>query len=74
ADPARFLYLNETYDWLMSHNLKDEDRPVSKGFKITPELMKTAYSGLRSNGSKSKSVKKSGTNRKKSSRRRSKRR
>ena len=74
ADPARFLYLNETYDWLLSHNLNDEGRPVSDGFKITPGLMKTAYNGLRSNGSKSKSVKKTGTKRKKSGRRRSKRR
>ncbi len=73
ADPARFLYLNETYDWLLSHNLKDEGRPVSEGFKITPELMKTAYNGLRSTGSKAKSTKKTRTA-KKSTRKRSGRR
>ena len=73
ADPARFLYLNETYQWLMSHNLMDEGRPVSKGFKITPELTKRAYMGLRSGGSNAKAVKKTGTPRKKSAQKRSKR-
>lgn len=52
SQPARLFYLAETYDWLMSHSLKDNQRPVSEGFSITNDLMRSAYSGLRT-GSRS---------------------
>lgn len=46
SQPARLFYLSETYDWLLSHSLKDEQRPVAESFAITNDLMRTAYSGL----------------------------
>ena len=52
SQPARLFYLAETYDWLLSHSLKDNKRPVAEGFNITNDLMRTAYSGLRT-GSRS---------------------
>lgn len=45
--PARLFYLAETYDWLLSHSLKDHKRPVKDGFKLTNELLGKAYSSLR---------------------------
>lgn len=43
--PARFFYLDESYDWLLSHSLNDEGRPVSAKFDITGSSL-NAYSGL----------------------------
>lgn len=48
SQPARLFYLKETYDWLLSHSLKDNDRPATEKFKITNDLMRGAYAGLRS--------------------------
>ncbi len=48
SQPARLFYLQETYDWLLSHSLKDSNRPTSKKFQITNDLMRKAYSGLSS--------------------------
>lgn len=56
SQPARLFYLAETYDWLLSHSLKDEQRPVADGFKITNDLMRGAYSGLRSGSKKQSSA------------------
>lgn len=49
SKPARFFYLPEAYDWLMSHSLTDEGRPASRGFDITGSST-SAYKGLKSNG------------------------
>ncbi len=46
SQPARLFYLQETYDWLLSHSLKDNERPTAEKFQITNELMSKAYSGL----------------------------
>lgn len=57
--PARLFYLQEVYDWLFSHRLTDEDRPVSEGFEINNDLLNRAYQGL--NTSARTYRKKSGT-------------
>lgn len=44
--PARIFYLKEAYDWLLSHSLKDEGRPVCKDVKIDVLLINNAYQGL----------------------------
>ncbi len=44
--PARIFYMNQTYDWLFSHCLNDEGRPVNRDFEYTPELLNTAYQDL----------------------------
>jgi predicted peptidase len=44
--PARLFYMYQTYDWLFSHSTRDPDRPVSRDFEITPDLLKTAYQDL----------------------------
>lgn len=46
SQPARLFYLEETYEWLLSHSLKDYGRPVANSFKITDNLMRSAYSTL----------------------------
>ncbi len=53
SQPARFFYLDESYDWLLSHSLNDADRPISPTFDITAASLH-AYSGL--NHSKSRSA------------------
>ena len=42
---ARYFYMEKIYDWLLSHSLNDEDRPVNRDVKITKEDQKTVYSG-----------------------------
>lgn len=49
SKPARFFYLPEAYDWLMSHSLTDEGRPATQGFDITGSST-AAYKGLKSTG------------------------
>ena len=39
------LLVSKIYDWLMSHSLNDEDRPVNRDVKISKEDQKTVYSG-----------------------------
>ena len=48
--PARIFYLMQTYDWLFSHSLLDEDRAVCRDFSITVPILNEAYQDL---GSKS---------------------
>lgn len=48
--PARIFYLMQTYDWLFSHSLRDEDRAVCRDFTITVPMLNAAYQDL---GSKS---------------------
>ena len=57
SQPARFFYLKDTYDWLMSHSLKDENRPVNGTFDVSG--INGAYKGLKYSGKKrvSKSAK-----------------
>lgn len=44
--PARIFYLSQTYDWLFSHSLTDEGRPVNRDFKLTPQILQNAYKDL----------------------------
>lgn len=44
--PARVFYLSQTYDWLFSHSLEDEGRPVNRDYDITPRLLQGAYRSL----------------------------
>lgn len=56
SQPARMFYLSESYEWLLSHTLKDHTRAVKPGFAVT-ELMANAYRDLRHGTSrKSRSV------------------
>ncbi len=43
---ARIFYCYQTYDWMFSHSLKDEDRPINRDFEITPQLLQNAYHDL----------------------------
>jgi len=43
---ARLFYCYQTYDWMFSHSLKDEDRPINRDFEITPQLLQNAYHDL----------------------------
>lgn len=61
SQPARLFYLEETYNWLLSHSLKDQNRPVAQGFSITNDLMRTAYSGLRTGSKRSTTTAKTAT-------------
>lgn len=45
SQPARFFYLDESYDWLLSHSLNDEGRPVNAKFDISG-ASRHAYNGL----------------------------
>lgn len=56
SQPARFFYLQESYDWLFSHSLKDDSRPVNGTFDIKSSLGK-AYKDLKHTGKKRKSSK-----------------
>lgn len=64
SQPARLFYLSETYDWLLSHSLKDHQRPVAQKFQITDDIMRSAYSGLRSNSKKNTASKPTANTRK----------
>ena len=43
---ARIFLLQQPYDWLFSHSLKDPDRPVNRDFKIEPRDLAAAYMRL----------------------------
>lgn len=45
SQPARFFYLDDSYEWLLSHSLDDPGRPVSARFDITGAA-RYAYAGL----------------------------
>lgn len=51
GQPARFLYLADTYDWLLSHSLTDEDRKVNDTFDPGGDILSKAYYGLTFNKS-----------------------
>lgn len=46
SKPARFFYMPQTYEWLFSHRLNDNGRPIKETFAVTNEVMNNAYSGL----------------------------
>lgn len=66
SQPARFFYLQETYDWLMSHSIDQPGRPVTEAFDITGQSSK-AYANL--NHKAKPKVRKSKTNTPKKKRR-----
>lgn len=57
--PARFFYMKETYDWLFSHSLLDENRPATEAFDMVGSTG-SAYKDLhyKSKQSKAKSHRK----------------
>lgn len=66
--PARMFYLNESYEWLFKHTLKDAKRVVHPSFSVE-DAMGGAYSDLKSSGKSSgKSSIKAKSSKKKSSR------
>jgi len=75
SQPARMFYLKESYDWLFSHSLKDDNRSVSEAFDV-PLLLSTAYKGLKTtiSGKKHKVSSKSKSRHRKSSKRSRRRR
>ena len=46
---AKAFYISMPYEWLLSHRLDTPDRPVTKGYEITPSDLKNAYSDLHRN-------------------------
>ena len=54
SQPARVFYMADTYDWLLSHSLKDVGRPVGKAFDVSAQ-MGSAYKGLNMSRSRTKS-------------------
>ena len=40
---ARVFYLDQTYEWLFSHSLKDKGRPVNRSFSMSTDLLDLAY-------------------------------
>ena len=48
---ARIFYLPDTYNWLFSHSLADEGRPVCRSYEITPSsLSRDVYRATRQGG------------------------
>ena len=53
TQPAKILYMSETYDWLFQHRLDDPYRPVSRSFDIGTANIPHAYNSIdRSNAKK----------------------
>ncbi len=48
--PARLFYMADTYEWLFSHRLTDEGRPLNKTISIGTHNIPTAYRNLRGKG------------------------
>ncbi|MBR1467935.1 MAG: phospholipase [Bacteroidaceae bacterium] len=46
GQPARIFYMKETYEWLLSHSLKDKDRPVNRSVTINTTNIPLAYRDL----------------------------
>lgn len=46
---ARIFYMPKTYQWLFSHSLSDEGRPVNRDFSLTTTDLSYAYSDLHYN-------------------------
>lgn len=43
---ARFFYREEMYDWLFSHSLRDEGRPVTREYSLGKKELAAGYAGL----------------------------
>ncbi len=63
SSPARFFYLDQCYEWLMSHRLTDEGRVITDRFDLVGSSKKSAYKGLKYKP-KSKTAKKITKNKK----------
>lgn len=48
GQPARMFYLKESYDWLFSHSLLDQDRKIAETFTVSQDRLRSAYKDLRS--------------------------
>jgi len=46
--PARIFYLPQSYEWLFRHSLNDPARPINREYRLTGDVLRTAYAGLRS--------------------------
>lgn len=44
---ARVFYMDQTYDWLLSHSLNDSVRTINREYTMTNEILDKAYKGLR---------------------------
>ena len=44
---ARYFYVTQTYDWLMSHTLRDPERPVDRTINITQGDLNQAYRDMK---------------------------
>lgn len=47
--PARVFYMKKTYQWLFSHSLLDENRPVNRDISIGIGDVRNAYDGVNRN-------------------------
>lgn len=54
SKPARMFYLDESYDWLFGHTLKDHTRKIQPTFAIE-SAMGRAYNGVKATKSKKRS-------------------
>ena len=50
SQPARLFYMNEVYEWLFSHSLTDEKRPLNKEIYIGPRNIPMAYGRMQRRG------------------------
>lgn len=66
GSPSRLFYHPDSYEWLFSHSLKDNNRPIAPVFHLDNGVLQQAYKGLTF-----KSRSKSSTRRKTSARKRS---
>lgn len=48
--PGRLFYMTECYDWLFSHSLQDEGRPVNRGIRIDENVINRGYVGISHRG------------------------
>ena len=70
SQPARMFYLKDSYDWLLSHSLADEDRPVNEAYDVNTAKLSTAYKDLHSKPGAKKATTKKKAKRSKRKRRR----
>ena len=47
--PARVFYLKKTYEWLFSHSITDEGRPIRRDITIDRSELKNAYTDMMKN-------------------------
>lgn len=48
SQPARLFYLPQTYKWLFSHSLDDDNRKVNDGFNVNNNTLSGAYKKIKS--------------------------